>query len=105
MICSAASCSACRRPRRRGVRRPTDRGRQLTPKDLSEHVLEQLAEAGGAYPLIAGDLVVPDTDNPADACVLRQVAGEVAGAREHDWPNEGVAVDDRFGWLIQGTFQ
>jgi hypothetical protein len=33
------------------------------------------------------------------------VAGEVAGAREHDWPNEGVAVDDRFGWLIQGTFQ
>jgi hypothetical protein len=36
--------------------------------------------------LAAGDLVVLETDNPADAGVLRHVAGDVAGTREYDWP-------------------
>jgi hypothetical protein len=36
----------------------------------------------------AGDVVVPETDNPAHAGVLRHMAGEVAGAREHGWPTK-----------------
>jgi hypothetical protein len=39
-------------------------------------------------PLIAGDLVGPEVNNPADVRVLRQVAGEVAGTREHDGPEK-----------------
>ena len=35
--------------------------------------------------LAAGDLVVLETDNPADAGVLRHVAGDVPGTREYDW--------------------
>jgi pectate lyase-like protein len=36
--------------------------------------------------LAAGDLVVLETDNPADAGVLRHLAGDVAGTRGYDWP-------------------
>ncbi|GAA0933763.1 hypothetical protein GCM10009554_19260 [Kribbella koreensis] len=36
--------------------------------------------------LAAGDLVVLETDNPADAGVLRHVAGDVAGVSAYDWP-------------------
>jgi len=36
--------------------------------------------------LAAGDLVVLETDNPADASVLRHLAGEIPGTREYDWP-------------------
>ncbi|NEA35353.1 glycosyl hydrolase family 28-related protein [Streptomyces sp. SID13031] len=35
--------------------------------------------------LAAGDLVVLETDNPADAGVLRHVAGDVAGTSAYDW--------------------
>lgn len=35
--------------------------------------------------LAAGDLVVLETDNPADAGVLRHVAGDVAGTQEYNW--------------------
>lgn len=38
--------------------------------------------------LAAGDLVVLETDNPADAGVLRHLAGDVAGTREYDWPTK-----------------
>jgi hypothetical protein len=36
--------------------------------------------------LAAGDIVVLETGNPADAGVLRHLAGDVAGTREYDWP-------------------
>jgi hypothetical protein len=36
--------------------------------------------------LQAGDLVVLETDNPADAGVLRHLAGDVPGTRDYDWP-------------------
>ncbi|WP_242002175.1 glycoside hydrolase family 55 protein [Kribbella steppae] len=36
--------------------------------------------------LAAGDIVVLETDNPADAGVLRHLAGDVPGTREYDWP-------------------
>ncbi|MFG1818421.1 glycosyl hydrolase family 28-related protein [Kribbella sp. NPDC049174] len=36
--------------------------------------------------LTAGDIVVLETDNPADAGVLRHLAGDVPGTREYDWP-------------------
>lgn len=38
--------------------------------------------------LAAGDLVVLETDNPADAGVLRHLAGDVPGTREYDWPTK-----------------
>ncbi|WBQ05160.1 glycosyl hydrolase family 28-related protein [Kribbella sp. CA-293567] len=38
--------------------------------------------------LAAGDLVVLETDNPADAGVLRHVAGDVAGTRDYNWPTK-----------------
>ncbi|TDD50906.1 hypothetical protein E1263_30585 [Kribbella antibiotica] len=36
--------------------------------------------------LAAGDLVVLETDNPADAGVLKHLTGDVAGASSYDWP-------------------
>ncbi|GAA1720405.1 hypothetical protein GCM10009745_81890 [Kribbella yunnanensis] len=36
--------------------------------------------------LAAGDLVVLETDNPADAGVLKHLTGDVAGASGYDWP-------------------
>ncbi len=36
--------------------------------------------------LEAGDLVVLETDNPADAGVLKHLAGDVPGTTDYDWP-------------------
>ncbi|GAA1537553.1 glycosyl hydrolase family 28-related protein [Kribbella lupini] len=36
--------------------------------------------------LAAGDLVVLETDNPADAGVLKHLAGDVPGTADYDWP-------------------
>jgi hypothetical protein len=36
--------------------------------------------------LEAGDLVVLETDNPADAGVLKHLAGDIPGAADYDWP-------------------
>ncbi|GAB2562321.1 glycosyl hydrolase family 28-related protein [Kribbella endophytica] len=36
--------------------------------------------------LKAGDLVVLETDNPADAGVLKHLAGDIPGTTDYDWP-------------------
>lgn len=39
-----------------------------------------------ATKLKAGDLVVLESDNPADASLLKHLAGDIAGAQTYDWP-------------------